>query len=129
MISASKMLARFLALFLLAIAIAHPQAKSAQDSHVAKLRVEVTAGEKSEPVENASVYIRFTEKRFLRKGKKVEMNLKTNHEGVAIMRDLPRGNAMIQVIAPGWKPFGQYFVLDKDEQTIQIKLEKPPRWY
>jgi hypothetical protein len=93
------------------------------------LRIVVTAGKKNQPVENASVYIRFKESRFLRKEKKVEIDLKTNHEGMATMPDLPRGDVIIQVVAEGWKTFGQHFKLDQAEQTIRIKLEEPPHWY
>ncbi len=109
------------------IARARPRQSSANAR--TNLRVVVTAGKKNQPVENASVYLRYNETRFLRKAKKVEMDLKTNHEGVAVMHDLPRGELVIQVVAPGWKTFGQRFKLDQDEQTISIKLEEPPHWY
>jgi hypothetical protein len=36
---------------------------------------------------------------------------------------------MIQVIAAGWKTFGQWYEMDQDEQTVKIRLQKPPRWY
>jgi len=102
-----------------------PNSKNARTN----LRIVVTGGNDNQPVANASVYLRFTETRFLRKAKKVELDLKTNHEGVAVMRDLPRAEVVIQVVATGWKSFGQRFKLDRDEQTIPIKLEKPPHWY
>lgn len=94
-----------------------------------KLRIEVTAGEQGDPVDSASVYVRFTEDRKLRKDKKTEQNWKTNKDGVVKVPDLPRGSIMIQVIAQGWKTFGQWYDLDQDEQTIKIRLQKPPRWY
>ena len=95
----------------------------------ARLRIEVTAGEKNQPVENASVYVKYAQERALTKDKKIEMNLKTNRDGVAKVPDIPRGKVLVQVIAEGWKPFGRWYDLEEDEQTIKIRLEKPPRWY
>lgn len=94
-----------------------------------KLRIEVIAGEKDEPVESASIYVKYTRERTLKKDEKIEMNTKTNRSGVAIVGDVPRGKVLIQVIAQGWKTFGQWYELEKTEHTIKIKLQKPPRWY
>ena len=103
--------------------------KSEKPAGTIKLRVEVTAGEKNQPVENASVYVKFVQGRTLTKDKKFEMNLKTNREGIAKVPDIPRGKVLIQVIAEGWKTFGRWYDLEEEEQTIKIHLEKPPRWY
>lgn len=101
-----------------------------KESSTTNLRIEVTAGEKSESVSNASVYVRFERPGgLLHKDKKVEMNLRTNQEGVTKVPDVPRGKVLIQVIASGWKTFGQWYTLEKEEETIKIKLEKPPHWY
>ena len=103
-----------------------------KESGTTNLHIEVTAGDKSEPVGNASVYVRFERPGSLlrlHKDKKVEMNLRTNQEGVTKVSDVPRGKVLIQVIASGWKTFGQWYTLEKEEETIKIKLEKPPHWY
>ncbi len=102
----------------------------ARDSNnTTKLRIEVTGGEKSQPVEGASVYVKYVQGRLLAKDKKVEMNVKTNPEGVTKVPGVPRGKVLIQVVVEGWKPFGRWYDLDAEEQTIKIHLEKPPRWY
>jgi len=103
--------------------------KGAQDGETTQLRVEVTAGEKSEPVDSASVYIKFQKERFLAKDKKIEMNMKTNREGVAKIPSVPRGKVLVQVIAPGWKTYGKWYDLTEGEQTIKVNLQKPPHWY
>jgi hypothetical protein len=103
--------------------------KSSDAGEYCDLRVEITAGEKGEPVDQASVYVKFMESRALRRDKQVALNLKTNSQGVARLNDAPRGKVLIQVIAPGWKTFGQWYELDKAEQTVKIRLQKPPRWY
>ena len=114
---------------LLAAQAADKDKKKDDENAVTRLRIEVTAGEDSKPVDQASVYVKYSEARALRRDKKVELNLKTNRDGVARLDDAPRGKVLIQVIAPGWKTFGKWFELNQDEQTIKIQLQKPPRWY
>jgi hypothetical protein len=91
--------------------------------------VEVSGGEKEVPVENASVYIKYVEERKIIKDKKLEMNVKTNRDGVAHVPGAPLGRVLIQVIADGWKTYGRWYDITDPKQTIKIRLEKPPRWY
>jgi hypothetical protein len=95
----------------------------------ARLRIEVSGGEKSAPVDMASVYVRYVIKRPLAKDQNAEMNIKTNKEGVAVAEGVPRGKVLVQVVADGWKSFGQWYDKTDDEQTIKIHLEKPPKWF
>lgn len=104
------------------------QSKEEKDA-TTRLRIEVTGGTKNEPVENASVYVRYVQERTLLKDKKVEMNVKTNREGVARVPDVPRGKILIQVIAQGWKTYGKWYDAKDDEMTVKIKLERPTKWY
>jgi hypothetical protein len=103
--------------------------KPAKPSGISTLHIEITAGEKDEPVENASVYVRFPEARTLGREKIAEMNVKTNREGQVKVTNVPRGKTMIQVIAQGWKTYGRWLDVDQAEQTIKIKLEPRHRWY
>jgi hypothetical protein len=117
---------------LLAAAIVIPIGTHAQESlPTTKLRVEVTGGDKSLPVDEASVYLKFVvkDKRKDFRDAKFELNLKTNKEGVATAPQVPRGSITIQIVAPGWKPFGQIYDIEDQEQTVKIHLDKPPRWY
>jgi hypothetical protein len=122
-------IALFLPLALFGQANPQGKAKTPKGSGTVRLRIEVTAGEKNQPVENASVYVRFTEERRLAKDKKLELNVKTNREGVTRLPEMPSGKVLIQVIAEGWKTFGRWYDLEEGEQIIKIHLEKPPRWY
>lgn len=106
----------------------NPKTDDLKDA-VTTLEIFVTGGTNSAPVGNASVYLRWEQPRTWRHPKQMEFDLKTNLEGVTKVKDVPRKRIMIQVIKDGWKPFGQYYDLDKDQQKIEIKLEKPPRWY
>jgi hypothetical protein len=93
------------------------------------LTIVVTNTEDKKPVDSASVYVKYVQGRLLGKDKKIEMNLKTNLSGVVHVPEIPRGRFLIQVIAPGWKTFGEYYEVDQAEQTINIELVRPPKWY
>src|SRR5256885_9801084 len=100
--------------------------KSDQPSRVT---IEVAGGEKDTPVENASIYVKYIEERKLMKDKKLELNVKTNRDGVAHIPAAPMGRVLIQVVADGWKTYGRWYDITDPKQTIKVHLEKPPRWY
>ena len=101
----------------------------AQTTEPNRLTIGVTGGEKSVPVENASVYVKYIEERTIKKDKKVELNVKTNRDGVAHVPEAPLGRALIQIIAEGWKTYGRWYDITDPHQVIKIRLEKPPKWY
>jgi hypothetical protein len=103
--------------------------KAQSANSAARLRIEVTGGEKDLPVENASVYVKYVEERKIRKDKKFEMNVKTNREGVAHVPDAPVGKVLVQVIADGWKTYGRWYEITDTKEPIKIHLDRPPKWY
>lgn len=105
------------------------EAKQEKEHPVTSLKIVVTGGDKDVPISNASVYVRYEQPRFLLPAEKIELDLKTDLEGIAKVKDVPRMRIMIQVVKGGWRPFGEYFELTKDEQTIQIKMLPPAHWY
>lgn len=113
------------------ISLAQNKDEKAQDSDskTSRLRVEVTGGEKSVPVDMASIYVKFVEKRVLAKDQQMEMDVKTNREGVAIVPVVPRGKIILQVVAKGWKPFGEKYELVQEQEVVKIHLDRPPKWY
>ena len=99
------------------------------ESATTRVKVIVTTPE-DKPVGNASVYVRFnTSGGFLRHDKEVEMNFKTNQDGSVKIPEIPQGKVLIQVIATGWHTYGKWYDMEKDEETISIKLARPPHWY
>lgn len=131
-----KTIARIVSMLVLVFALAaHSQEKDAdakaKDSLAkdARLTIVVTGGDEKKPVENASVYIRFIEEHKHGKDKKVEMNLKTNQAGICHVPVIPPGNFLVQVIADGWKTYGEYYDPSQIEPTINITLARPPKWY
>jgi len=131
--SLARALALLLALPLLLAPVSRAQSgkdepKPAKPTGTAVLRVELTGGDAKKPIADASVYVKFTDNGLLR-DKKVEFNLKTNQNGVARSPEIPKGRVLIQIVSPGWRTFGQYYDIDRDEQVIQIHLERATtRW-
>ena len=106
-----------------------PSQAPAPASQASRLTIEVTGGEKAVPIENASVYVKYVEEHVIRKDKKLELNVKTNREGVAHVSEAPLGRALVQIIAEGWKTYGRWYDISDPHQVIKIRLERPPKWY
>ncbi|HEY2546415.1 MAG TPA: hypothetical protein VGI46_10145 [Candidatus Acidoferrum sp.] len=106
-----------------------PSQTPAQTTQPTRLTIEVTGGEKAVPVENASVYVKYVEEHVIKKDKKLELNVKTNREGVAHVAEAPLGRALVQIIAEGWKTYGRWYDITDPHQVIKIRLERPPKWY
>jgi hypothetical protein len=74
--------------------------------------------------------VKFTEDRVVLRDRRVEFNLKTNQNGIARSPAVPQGRILIQIVAPGWKTFGQWYEIAREEQVIQVNLERPAiRWF
>lgn len=130
----SKWSCLFLALLVAAVVCVAaqdpPAAKApAQSDTPTRLTIEVTGGDKSVPVENASVYVKYIEEHAIKKDKKVELNVKTNREGIAHVAEAPLGRALVQIIAEGWKTYGRWYDITDPHQVIKVRLERPPKWY
>jgi hypothetical protein len=108
---------------------AKPSNKIQKSDPQTRITIEVSGGDKETPVENASVYLKYVEEHIIKKNKKLELNVKTNHDGVAHVPDAPLGRALVQIIAEGWKPYGRWFDITEAKQVIKIHLERPPKWY
>ena len=106
-----------------------PPANKTQLEQLSRITIEVSGGEKSTPIENASVYIKYVEERKIKSNKTVELNVKTNRDGTAHVPDAPLGRALVQVVADGWKTYGRWYDVTEAKQTIKIHLDKPPKWY
>ena len=116
--------------------IMRPQSSPSPDAQAApatpaskRLTIEVTGGDKNVVVESASVYVKFVEVKKIGKDKKYELNVKTNREGIAHIPDPPLGKVLIQIVADGWKTYGQYYEVTDPGATIKIHLDRPPKWY
>ncbi len=108
---------------------ADAKAKADSGAQDSRLTIVVTGGDEKKPVDSASVYVRFVDEHKHGKDKNIEMNLKTNQSGICHVPVIPPGKFMIQVIAEGWKTFGEYYDPEHAGPTINIALVRPPKWY
>jgi hypothetical protein len=99
-------------------------------SEPTKLTVQVNSAVTGKPIDRASVIVKF------RHGLNVNMKkiqtsweTKTNQEGRVVLPSIPQGEVQIQIIAPNYQTFGDIYVTDKPEQTIEIKLNPPQAQY
>jgi hypothetical protein len=106
-----------------------PKPSQNQTEELSRVTIEVLGGEKDTPVENASVYVKYIEERKLQKDKKLELNVKTNREGIAHVPNASPGRVLIQIVAEGWKTYGRWYDITEPKQTIKIHLQRPPKWY
>ena len=106
-----------------------PKSGIAKANLQSRITIEVTGGDKETPIENASVYFKYIEEHAIKKNKTLELNVKTNREGVAHVPDAPMGRVLIQVLAEGWKSYGRWFDITDPKQIVKIHLERPPKWY
>lgn len=109
--------------------LALPAAAAQIPASAGRITIEVTGGEKNTPVENASVYLKYEQERKIAKNKRVELNVKTNREGVAHVPDAPLGRVLVQIVADGWKTYGRWYDITDAKEPIKIHLDRPPKWY
>ena len=94
-----------------------------------KLKIQVN-NSKGNPVGNASVYVRYPKPgNLFHHGELAELDLKTNLDGSVRVPPVPTGKIQVQVIAKGWHTFGEWYDVEKDNETVTIQLQEPPHWY
>ncbi len=96
-------------------------------AEMTKMRIEVTTPG-GKPVDRAAVVVKFVQGRSVAKlGKKIRTHweMRTNQDGVAAIPPIPQGKILIQIIAKGYRTFGQTFDVAEEERTIAIKLDPP----
>lgn len=115
--------------FVIGLALAMPAL--AADPDFTNITVEVM-NDRDKPIPRASVVVRFVEGRSIVKfGKKIitSYELRTSNEGKVSVPPIPQGKILIQVIAKGYKTYGDYHEIYEDEKTVPIVLEPPAKQY
>ncbi len=103
----------------------------AADPDFTAITVEVM-NDRNKPVPRASVIVRFVEGRSVVKfGKKIitSYELRTSNEGKVTVPPIPQGKILIQIIAKGYKTYGEYHEIYEDEKTLPIVLSPPAKQY
>jgi hypothetical protein len=101
---------------------AHAGKKPSDKPPTASMNMTVVRDANGKPVKNAEVVLHMVEKG---KQRQEGLELKTHDDGKAEASGIPYGTWRIQVIAPGFKTYGQDFVVNQPTHEITIKLTKP----
>ena len=89
----------------------------------ASLNFTVVKDSNGKPVKNAEVVLHLIDNHG--KQRQEGMELKTHDDGKAEATAIPYGKVRIQVIAPGFKTYGQDYSVDQPTLEITIKMQKP----
>ena len=93
-----------------------------------RLTLQVMTEASKKPVASAHVVVHFVSgKKFFIKDKRTSWEAQTNRRGEVVLDDLPQGHVKIQVIAKGYRTFGEEFDLTKTEENLTILLKPPSK--
>ena len=104
-------------------ALAGKKKTPAPELQTASLNMTVIRNSSGKPVKNAEVVIHLIDNHG--KAKQEGMELKTHDDGKAEATGIPYGKVRIQVIAPGFRTYGEDFSIDQPTHEFTIKLQKP----
>ena len=124
-LAATALLAAAVLLFLAGSA---PLAAADDDGRV-HLEFKLTGKGTGKPINGASIYVKFKQKRRLRRDQRREWTVKTNPKGLAAITGLPEGTVLVQIVIPGWRTYGKFHEIKGPKQVLDIVLEKPPKWF
>ena len=93
------------------------------DQKTGSINLIVIRDSNGKPVKNAEVVVHLIDN----KGKQRQegLELKTHDDGKAEATSLPYGKVRIQVIAPGFRTYGQDISINQPSTELTIKLQKP----
>jgi hypothetical protein len=110
--------------FLLLSLAAFAQQDSSQDAPpTGNLSVTVVRETNGKPVNNAEIVLHLLDKSG--KEKQEGLELKTHKDGKAETSGIPYGMVRIQVIARGFRTYGQDYAINQPSLEITIKMQKP----
>lgn len=112
----------FLAL-LFAFPLPAQQSNATDEPPTGKVSLTVVREENGKPVRNAEVVLHVLDKSGNEKQEGLE--LKTHEDGKAQTDGVPYGKVRIQVIARGFRTYGEDFDIQQPGTDITIKLQKP----
>src|SRR6266700_4479112 len=93
------------------------------EQKTASLNFQVIKEVNGKPVRNAEVVIHLLDKDGNQR--QAGLELKTHENGKAETSGIPYGKLRIQVIAPGFRTYGQDYDINQPNLEITIKMQKP----
>lgn len=120
------MITSFRAIFFFSLSlVAFAAAASQQDDgpKVSTVNIVVVRDSNGKPVKNAEVVLHLLDKEG--NAKQDGLELKTHEDGKAATDGIPYGKVRIQVIAHGFRTWGNDYEVRQPNMEITIKLQKP----
>lgn len=114
-------------LFLLAFAASAQQIAPQDAPPTGAVSVTVVKASNGKPVENAEVVLHLVDKSG--KEKQEGLELKTHKDGKADTGGIPYGTVRIQVIARGFRTYGEDYEIKQPSLQVTIKLQKPRKQF
>ncbi|HET8890429.1 MAG TPA: carboxypeptidase-like regulatory domain-containing protein [Candidatus Angelobacter sp.] len=108
---------------LLSVAAFAGKKPAAPAEKTASVNLIVVRDANGKPVKNAEVVLHLIDNHG--KQRQEGMELKTHEDGKAEATGIPYGKVRIQVIAPGFRTYGQDYSIDQPTVEITIKMQKP----
>ena len=93
----------------------------------ASLQFLIVKDSNGKPVRNAEIVLHPVDKHG--KQKEEGLELKTHEDGKAQISGIPYGKFRVQVIAPGFRTYGQDYDINQPSHEFTIKLQKPAEQY
>jgi 5-hydroxyisourate hydrolase-like protein (transthyretin family) len=112
---------------LLSVASLAGKKPSEPELKTASVQMTVIRDSNGKPVKNAEVVLHLIDNHG--KQKQEGLELKTHDDGKAEATGIPYGKVRIQVIAPGFKTYGEDVTIGQPNLDITIKLQKPSEQY
>jgi len=113
----------FLCAMLLSVPSFAGKKNAAPDQKTASVNLTVIRDASGKPVKNAEVVFHLLDNHG--KPRQEGLELKTHDDGKAEATGIPYGKVRVQVIAPGFKTYGEDVTVDKPALELTIKLQKP----
>ena len=90
------------------------------------VNIQVNDAKTGDPIYQAHLTLRYrVPGRFMRRTKIVSYTAKTDKDGKSKFPVVPLGTITLMVTAPDHNTFGKEFQITKDNQLIEVKLQKP----
>jgi hypothetical protein len=90
------------------------------------VHIQVNDAKTGDPIFQAHLTLRYrVPGAFMRRTKIVSYTAKTDKNGKSQFPVVPKGTITLMVTAPDHNTFGKEFDITKDNQLIEVKLEKP----
>ena len=114
---------RMVAVLVIGAAVVALAAGKPSQPKSANLSFVIVRDSNGRPVRNAEIVLHVVDEKGNQKNEGLE--LKTHEDGKAQVTGIPYGKMRVQVIAPGFRTYGEDFDINQPAHEFTIKLQKP----